>query len=148
MPIFHHLTKSFWPRYPNRLRQTQSCCLRSTRKTTSLTRMLCSVFTLTLPVVASSGIMAGLDTGTSLGVPLRPGKKMASLTKDGMRCSASRRGDQPESTLLRQSRRSLPFHSNSDDCWDPKESTVPTRVVQTSRASLSEGESREVPFDS
>jgi transposase len=38
--------------------------------------------------------------------------------------------------------------SNSYDCGDPKESTVPTRVAQRSRASLSEGESREVPVDS
>jgi hypothetical protein len=34
------------------------------------------------------------------------------------------------------------------DCGDPKESTVPTPVAQRSRASSSEGESREAPFDS
>src|SRR5208282_3198046 len=60
----------------------------------------------------------------------------------------TRRGDQRESMLLRQSRRSRRFRSNSYDCGDPKESTVPTRVAQSSRPSLSVGESREAPFDS
>jgi len=62
--------------------------------------------------------------------------------------AGTRRGDQPESMLLRQSRRSRRFRSNSYDCGDPKESTVPTRVAQSSRPSLSVGEPREAPFDS
>ncbi len=59
----------------------------------------------------------------------------------------TRRGDQQESMLLRQSRRSRRFRSNSYDCGDPKEPTEPTRVAQNSRSSLSAGERREVPFD-
>ena len=60
----------------------------------------------------------------------------------------TRRGDQRESRLFRQSRRSRRFRSNSYDCGDRKQATVPTQVAQRSRASLSAGESRELPFDS
>src|SRR5712692_10622995 len=59
-----------------------------------------------------------------------------------------RRGDQRESMLLQQSRRSRWFRSNSYDCGDPKEPRIPIRVAQRSQASWSAGEWREAPFDS
>jgi hypothetical protein len=60
----------------------------------------------------------------------------------------TRRGDQRESMLLRQSRRSRRFRSKLYDCGDPRKPTVPTRVTKRSGASLSASERREVPFDS
>src|SRR5260370_11612253 len=62
--------------------------------------------------------------------------------------SVTRRGDQRESTLLRRSRRSRRFRSNSYDYAGPKEATVPTRVAQRARASWSAGAWREAPCDS
>ena len=46
--------------------------------------------------------------------------------------------------IAKVSTTSLHLHN----CGDPKEATVPKRVAQTSRSSLSVGESPEVPFDS
>src|SRR5258708_12209231 len=60
----------------------------------------------------------------------------------------TRRGDQRESMLFRQSRRFRRFRSNSYDCGDPKEATVPTRTAQRARASWSAGEWREASCDS
>ena len=47
----------------------------------------------------------------------------------------TRRGDQRESILIRQSRRSLRFRSNSYDCGGRKQVTAPTRVSQRTPAS-------------
>src|ERR1700686_4664389 len=59
----------------------------------------------------------------------------------------ARRGDRRESMLLRRSRRSRRFRSNSYDCGDRKEAMVPTREAQRSPASWPAGGWREVPFD-
>lgn len=60
----------------------------------------------------------------------------------------TRREGQRESMPLRQSRRFRRPRSNSYSFGNPQEATVATRLSQKSRASLSAGESREVPFDS
>jgi len=54
-------------------------------------------------------------------------------------------GENPRRSGNRRSLRR--FHSNLNDCGDPRESTVPTRLAQKSQASSSEEEAPEAAFD-